>query len=118
VTPEAAERWLAEFVSSLGEPFGPGTAPDTAILTASEDTRCSAVVIVDEDDAYPCGASSSYVVARSDGDTSFGINGGSDECCDEHLAETVDGMIGGDEAVYAVVRIRWQERTEEEEPQS
>jgi hypothetical protein len=77
------------------------------MLTVEEDVKCSAVVIVDEDDSYPCGAPSRYQVARSDGDESYGINGGSDEACDEHLAETVAGMVDGDAGVAAIVTIRW-----------
>lgn len=53
-----------------------------------------------------CGKPSRFVVERSDGDESFGLLGGGEESCEEHLAETVAGMIGGDE-VRAVVSIRW-----------
>jgi hypothetical protein len=79
------------------------------VLTVDENVKCSAVVVVDEDDACPCGALSRYQVARSDGDESYGINGGSDEACGEHLAETVAGMIDGDAEVAAIVAIRWDE---------
>jgi hypothetical protein len=54
----------------------------------------------------PCEQPSRYQVARSDHDPSFGINGGSDEACEEHLAQAVTGMISGDD-VSAVVTIRW-----------
>ena len=80
------------------------------MLTIDETVKCSATVVVDEDDAYPCRAPSRYQVARSDGDESYGINGGSDEACDEHLAETVDGMVDGDAEVTALVTIRWDDR--------
>jgi hypothetical protein len=55
----------------------------------------------------PCGNPSRFQVARSDGDETYGINGGSDECCADHLAETVAGMIDGDTTVTAVVTVRW-----------
>jgi len=77
------------------------------MLTIEDGVKCSAVVVVDEDDAYPCGAPSRYQVARSDSDQSYGINGGSDEACEDHLSETVAGMIDGDAEVTAVVTIRW-----------
>jgi hypothetical protein len=77
------------------------------MLTADPDIKCSAVVVADEDDAYPCGAPSRFQVARSDGDESYGINGGSDEACEEHLAESVAGMIDGDDEVIALVSLRW-----------
>lgn len=77
------------------------------MLTMNPEVKCSAIVVVDEEDSYPCGAPSRYQVARSDGDESFGINGGSDESCEEHLAETVAGMVDGDTAITAIVTIRW-----------
>lgn len=58
-------------------------------------------------EAEPCGKPSRFQVARSDHDESFGINGGSDETCEDHLAETVDGMINGDTTVSAIVTVRW-----------
>ncbi len=101
-----AERWLEEFAASLGVVF-PGAPSPQQPLTAEGGVTCSAVVVVDEEDAYPCGATSWFRVERSDGDTSYGINGGSGESCDEHLAECVAGMIDGDQDVRAIVAIRW-----------
>ena len=75
-------------------------------LSADETVRCAAIVFPDDEGGEPCGALSRFVVARSDGDESFGINGGSDECCADHLAETVTGMAAGDN-VHAIVAIRW-----------
>lgn len=78
---------------------------------------CSAVTGSDDeaDEDYPpgpCAAISRFVVARTDGDPSYGVNGGSDEACEEHLAETVAEMIEGDPSVGAVVTVRW-DRPEE-----
>jgi hypothetical protein len=56
-----------------------------------------------------CPKPSRFVVARSDGDSSFGVNGGSEEACEEHLADAVLGMVDGDETVSAVITIRWGE---------
>jgi hypothetical protein len=53
-------------------------------------------------------------VSRSDGDQGFGSGGGTEETCEEHLAETVGGMVGGEENVCAVVVIRWN--NDEAEP--
>jgi hypothetical protein len=77
------------------------------VITVEENIKCSAVVVVDENDAYPCGAPSRYQVARSDGDKSYGVNGGSDEACEEHLAEAVAGMVDGDAEITAFVTVRW-----------
>lgn len=84
-----------------------------AALTVDENVKCSAVVPDEEEDAVPCGALSRYQVARSDGDESFGINGGSDEACEEHLAEAIDGMINGDTGITAAVTIRWDKDPDE-----
>lgn len=54
-----------------------------------------------------CPKPSRFVVARSDGDSSFGVNGGSEEACEDHLADAVLGMVDGDETVNAVITIRW-----------
>lgn len=62
--------------------------------------------------AVPCPELSRFIVARSDGDTSFGENGGSAEACEGHLAETVAGMAGGDTGIRAVVTIRWDDSGE------
>lgn len=61
----------------------------------------------EEDWIRPCGKPSRFAVARSDGDSSFGANGGSEEACEEHVADAVLGMVGGDETVSAVITIRW-----------
>ncbi len=78
----------------------------------SVDVACTTDV-GDVDDAEdwirPCGKPSRFVVARSDGDSSFGANGGSEEACEEHLADAVLGMVDGDETVSAVITIRWGE---------
>ena len=80
---------------------------------ADESIRCSFLVGTGEFEdpgvevAEPCPNASVFVVSRSDGDTSYGINGGSDECCAAHLADTVDGMVAGDEKVQAIVALRW-----------
>jgi hypothetical protein len=80
---------------------------------ADESIRCSFLIGTGEFEdpgvemAEPCANSSQFVVSRSDGDASYGINGGSDECCAAHLADTVDGMVAGDDKVQAIVAIRW-----------
>ena len=76
------------------------------ILRTDESARCSAVVET-RDTCEPCGEPSRFVVSRSDGDQTYGISGGSDECCEGHLAETVTGMTDGDAGVNAIVAIRW-----------
>jgi hypothetical protein len=76
-------------------------------LTAETDAACAHVVDDEEDGPRPCGELSRFVVARSDGDTSFGAGGGTEEACADHLAEAVAGMVDGDEHVRAVVTIRW-----------
>jgi hypothetical protein len=105
----AMETAIRELEARLGvERSAPGGEP----ITVEDNARCGSVVVVDEDDAYPCGAPSRYLVERSDGDTSYGENGGSAEACDEHLAETVDGMVHGDDTVRAIVTIRWDKPDE------
>lgn len=93
----------------VGGTLGTTGSPASTALTVQDDATCGSVVVVDEDDAYPCGAPSRYLVERSDGDKSYGEHGGSAEACEQHLAETVDGMADGDETVQAVVTIRWDE---------
>lgn len=83
-------------------------------MTKYLDTEVTCTTDVgDENDAEdwvrPCGKPSRFVVARSDGDSSFGANGGSEEACEEHLTDAVLGMVDGDETVSAVITIRWGE---------
>lgn len=85
----------------------------------SADVTCTTDVELEGEDAWedehgrragrPCGKPSRFVVARSDGDSSFGGNGGSEEACEEHLADAVLGMVDGDETVSAVITVRWGE---------
>lgn len=83
----------------------PDEAPET--VTAEDDAFCHYDVEDEEEGPRECGKLSRYVVARSDGDTAFGSGGGTEESCEEHLAEIVPGMVNGDEHVRAVVTIRW-----------
>lgn len=84
------------------------TDPQALIRDALENTsaECSEVTGTGED-CRACLSPSRFVVVRSDGDTSYGVNGGSDEACEDHLAHSVAAMIDGDVNVYAVVAIRW-----------
>lgn len=88
---------------------------ETCPLTADKAVRCSSVVGNGEPDgaggeaADECAQPSSFVVARSDGDETYGINGGSDECCGAHLEDTVLGMADGDPEVQVIVAIRWDD---------
>jgi hypothetical protein len=76
----------------------------------SEGVICDAFARSEEDGLWDkCVRPSRYVVERSDGDTSFGTNGGTEESCEQHLVEAVAGMVDGDEHVRAVVTIRWDE---------
>jgi hypothetical protein len=83
----------------------PGEEPET--LTAEDDAFCRYDVEDEEEGPRECGKLSRNVVARSDGDTDFGSGGGTEESCEEHLAEIVAGMVNGDDHVRAVVTIRW-----------
>lgn len=56
---------------------------------------------------FGCVTASRFVVARSDGDPSYGSEGGSEESCEQHLVQAVAGMIDGDPDVSAIVSIRW-----------
>jgi hypothetical protein len=77
-------------------------------LTFSDAITCDAFARSEEDGLWDkCVRPSRYVVERSDGDRSFGAGGGTEESCEEHLVETVAGMVDGDEQVRAVVTIRW-----------
>jgi hypothetical protein len=78
------------------------------MLTVDENVKCSAIVDHGgEDGIGPCGKPSRFVVERSDQDESYGVNGGSEESCEEHLAEAVTGMINGDAEITAIVTPRW-----------
>ena len=68
---------------------------------------CCAIVEFEEDCPGPCGKPSLFIVSRSDGDENFGGGGGTEEACEEHLADAVIGMVDGDESIRAVVTIRW-----------
>ena len=96
-----AEKVRAALTEALGL--------DWPALTASASVPCAGYNpdpdepgLVDE-----CTEPSRFVVWRSDFDTSYGINGGSEEACERHLAEAVAGMTGGDESIRAVVAVRW-----------
>lgn len=79
-------------------------------LTFSVNVICDAFARSEEDGLWDkCARPSRYVVERSDGDRSFGSRDGTEESCEEHLVETVAGMVDGDEHVRAVVSIRWNE---------
>lgn len=71
------------------------------------EAACDAIIDDEEEGAVPCGALSRFVVSRSDGDKSFGAQGGTEEACEAHLAEAVAGMADGDEGIWAAVAIRW-----------
>lgn len=79
----------------------------TTSLGADPSITCATFIGDEESEAEQCSNLSRFVVSRSDGDMSYGINGGSEEACEEHLAEAVTGMVGGDEHVTAIVAIRW-----------
>lgn len=78
-------------------------------LTVQPDAVCGGLVPDpgDAEFAYDCANHSRFLVERSDGDKSFGENGGSTEACAGHLADAVTGMIDGDENIRAIVSIRW-----------
>lgn len=88
---------------------------EVRVFTADESVRCSSVVgngnRIDwgGEEADECAQPSSFVVSRSDGNPSYGINGGSDECCGAHLEDTVLGMADGDPDVRVIVAIRWDD---------
>lgn len=77
-------------------------------LTADDSITCNAFVDSEEDGLWDqCTKPSRFVVERSDGDKSYGTCDGTEESCEEHLADAVSGMVDGDEGVRAVVTIRW-----------
>ena len=86
-------------------------------LTVQPDAVCGGYVIDPNDNefAYDCGNHSCFLVERSDGDKSFGENGGSTEACAAPLADAGAGMIDGDENIRAVVSIRWSTPEETKE---
>lgn|SRR5487761_935269 len=110
---EADDEWnaaranLRQYEQSPGIPLPQYRTPLGTSEAAPAYVACSAIAGHGDDEAEPCGKPSRFLVERSDGDRSYGINGGSDESCEEHLTETVAGMIDGDENVRAVVTIRW-----------
>jgi len=75
-------------------------------LCVPEEEGSARLLCSERCDGGPCEATSRFVVERSDGDQSFGWDG-KHEACEGHLAEVVDGMIGGYSQVQAVVTIRW-----------
>jgi hypothetical protein len=86
----------------------PLTVDDTALCAAGVRGGCCE----DGDDHgwRECLKPSRYIVERSDFDASFGELGGGAEACEEHLQETIDGMIDGSSdktEIRAVVTIRW-----------
>lgn len=76
-------------------------------LRANASVTCTYLVEDEDEDLVQCGGLSRFVVSRSDGDTTFGIGGGTEETCERHLAETALGMVGGYANVTAIVTIRW-----------
>lgn len=81
--------------------------PLSNVAEIDETVTCAAIIDDEDMGVGPCGATSRFIVSRSDGDTSYGINGGSEEACEKHLADAVLGMVEGDVNVHAIVAIRW-----------
>lgn len=87
-------------------------------LNADQQPVCTAGVDSETEDgiggywAQLCGKPSRFIVARDDGDESYGSGGGTEEACEEHLAAVVLGMVDGDEDVSAIVTVRWGEPEE------
>jgi hypothetical protein len=108
--PETAEAELRKALGPVLDRKQLGTVlpPGGGSLTAGTAT-CTGDADDEEEGVHDCGKLSRYVVARSDGDKSFGAGGGTEEACEEHLADAVSGMVDGDENVRAVVTIRWTE---------
>ena len=79
---------------------------DAGLLTS---VTCTFITDDGEGNGEWCGKLSRFVVSRSDGDTSYGAGGGTEEACEAHLADAVTGMIAGDVNVTAIVTIRWDE---------
>lgn len=76
-------------------------------LCADPSVTCTGITEDEDGETDLCGKLSRFVVSRSDGDTSYGAGGGTEEACEHHLAEAVTGMIAGDAYVTAIVTIRW-----------
>lgn len=100
---------LLDVADAIREQTTAARPGDAASLTASDSVKCTEIVgdEEDEDGLHECGKMSRYVVERSDGDTSFGSGGGTEEACEEHLSDVVVGMVNGDDRIRAVVSIRW-----------
>lgn len=83
-------------------------------LNADQQPVCTAGVDSEIEDgiggywAQLCGKPSRFIVARDDGDESYG-SGGTEEAREEHLAAVVLGMVDGDEDVSVIVTVRWNE---------
>jgi hypothetical protein len=86
---------------------------EAEILYAEENLLCNAWFedrSEDPDDEgllVECTKPSRFCVSRSDGDQSYGTGGGTEEACEEHLADAVCGMVDGHEHIQAIVAIRW-----------
>lgn len=100
--PEGAplSRLLVVDLSGEDEALASGKAVCDEVVSEEEDP---------EEGPRGCGKPSVFIVARSDGDKSYGVNGGTGEACEGHLAEVVAGMVEGDENIRAVVTIRWDD---------
>lgn len=90
----------------------PDTNPTAALgepLTADPKITCngSDPNVFDDEPMIECMQMSRFQVSRSDGDESYGTGGGTEEACEQHLADAVSGMVNGDANVRAVVAIRW-----------
>jgi hypothetical protein len=83
--------------------------PRFTALFVNPSAVCTGISEDKDDETDLCGEPSRFVVARSDGDTSYGAGGGTEEACETHLADAVTGMISGDVNVQAIVTIRWDE---------
>lgn len=79
----------------------------TSPLRADPSAVCTGTTEDEGGETDLCGKPSRFVVERSDGDTSFGAGGGTEEACETHLADAVLGMADGDASVTAIVTIRW-----------
>lgn len=86
----------------------PGASGDFGHLVQfqSDGITCASCIAVGDDNVR-CDSPSRFIVERSDGDKSYGINGGSEEACDKHLAEAVIAMLDGNESLKAIVTVRW-----------
>lgn len=99
-----AEELLREFASSLGAVF-----PEPVSLLRFDGTRCDFDVLNDEEEVVQCPEPSRYLVLRSDHDPSYDVaaDRAPTEACEAHLADTVAGLMDGDDKITATVQIRW-----------